>query len=75
VISLNVNPDNILTNYQIGLSCANNFEILKQNLQLLIENDSLYQLISKNALKYAIENHNIKKIAKNWQLLIQKLIN
>ncbi|MHA1252166.1 MAG: glycosyltransferase family 4 protein [Candidatus Helarchaeota archaeon] len=75
VISLNVNPENILNKNKIGFCCNNNFNKMKIFLDYLIKNETLYNLYSKNAYMYVKQHHNIEKIALEWITLINKILN
>lgn len=50
VVSLNSNPDNILTDYQLGIYCDSNTDKLFSSVELLLENSDLANRISINAL-------------------------
>lgn len=67
ILSLNVNPNNFLTEHQCGFYCQNDMELLKDNLLTLATDKALYQKMSANAYQYAKENHDI-------QLNTQKLL-
>ncbi len=60
VVSLNVNPDNILNEYGIGLSCSGSFEKFVQSIRLLVENSSLRKSMGEKARNYALEHHSEK---------------
>lgn len=61
VISMNSNPDNILTEKSIGFVCPT-FNELVEKTELLIINHQLRNEMGKKAYNYAIENHSIEKI-------------
>lgn len=68
VVSLEIDPDNILENNGIGY-CARSYENLLQKISMLIRNDELRQEMGKKAKQYALENHslsNINKIIKEF---------
>ncbi len=60
VVSLNVNPDNVLNTQGIGLACSGSFDKLIQNVQLLIENDQLRTSMGEKARSYALDHHSEK---------------
>lgn len=66
--SLNVNPDNIINKFNIGIFAKNNYEKLKLGVKQLIENKKI-NLVSKNAFHYAKENHDIEKISNQYEKL------
>jgi len=74
VISLLVNPDNILSKYNIGLCCNNNFEQLKRHLTILLEDPTLIKIYSENAFKYAKKHHDIVSIGNQWLKLIKTIL-
>ncbi len=75
VISLNVNPDEILTKNMIGIYCNDNIKKLELSLRQLLENKDLYESYSKNAFSYVKNNHDIIEISKKWLLLFEKICN
>jgi len=75
ILSLNVDPDNFLTENQVGLSCNNDFNKLVKNLNILLRETDLYNLMSNSALNYVSKNHDIKKVTTEWIDIIFKLYN
>ena len=73
IISLNVNPDNILTEYNCGFYCNDDFNLMNTNLNELLSNKELYKKMSLNAIEYAKKNHDVKKIAKQLLSQINKI--
>ncbi|MHA1386671.1 MAG: glycosyltransferase family 4 protein [Candidatus Helarchaeota archaeon] len=66
VISLNVDPDNVIKKEKIGFH-SRNFEQLIKDVKTLITNKKLREEMGQRAQKYAYKNHsmdNIKKIVK-----------
>ena len=74
VISLNVNPDEILTKNKIGIFCHDDLKKMEFSINQLFENKELYDSYSKNAFNYVKNNHDIKIISKKWFELIEKII-
>lgn len=70
--SLNVNPDNIINRFDIGVFAKNNYEKLRLGIKQLLENKKI-GLISKNAFYYAKENHNIEKISNQYEKLFSSI--
>ncbi|MCY1635007.1 glycosyltransferase family 4 protein [Marinifilum sp. D737] len=60
VLSMNSNPDEIISNQQIGFICPT-IEELSSKIELLVENKILREDMSNKAYQYAIENHSIEK--------------
>ncbi len=73
IISLNINPDNILDNYEMGLNSIT-FENLKIGLRNLLNDKKLYAQLSNNAYRYAKENHDIEKIKLEYEQIFNKII-
>ena len=74
VISLNVNPDEILTKNKIGIFCHDDLKKMEFSINQLFENQELYDTYAKNAFTYVKNNHDIKIISKKWFELIEKII-
>lgn len=60
IISLNANPDNIITNYNLGIYCHNKIEHLKLGIDELLNSSDVYKEKSRNSIEYALKNHNIE---------------
>lgn len=71
IVSLNVNPDDVLNKYQCGFICENCFEVVNQYLDKLLHDQKLYKKMSESAYKCAKKNHDIKKNAKQFYNLIR----
>ncbi len=61
LLSLNVNPDQFIDEYDCGFFCGNDKSRLNLNLEFLISNRSVYSRKSKNGYNYAKKYHDIKK--------------
>ncbi|MHA1500145.1 MAG: glycosyltransferase family 4 protein, partial [Promethearchaeota archaeon] len=66
VISLNVNPNNIFDDYNIGYYCNDNFDLLKEKLSELMQNSALQETIGRNAYSHVRKFHDIEIIGKHW---------
>lgn len=73
ILSLKINPDNVITNHKCGIVCNNCYNKMVNNLKLLLTNQDLYNKLSENALRYAKEHHDIDKISMKWINLLIKL--
>lgn len=66
IISLNVNPDNFLNKYNCGFCTEGSKNKITEEIKRILNNKSLWTVISKNAYNYAREDHdmerNIKKV-------------
>jgi len=65
IITLYVNPEEFLNVHQCGFCCNGNIELLDEKIKELINNRKKYGIFSKNAFKYALENHDISVTVKN----------
>lgn len=68
VISLHIDPDNILRDRRLGF-CSKTFENMVKDLNYLIENPELRLKIGERAFKFAINNHSMKNILKIKEIL------
>ncbi len=71
VISLNVNPDNLITEYRLGIWCNNDFNIMVENLKKLLYDEDIYQYYSQNCFDYVQQHHNVKENIKKWIEIIK----
>jgi len=70
VVSLNVNPDNILDQYHIGLFADDSFEKLKANVTYLIRNNEIRKKIAARGQAYAYKEHSMNNVNKLIKYLI-----
>ena len=63
VISLQVDPDNVLTKRGIGF-CSGNFMKLVEDTRLMIHDHNLREKMGNTARKYAIQYHSLKNLDK-----------
>jgi len=68
VVSLNVDPDNILKNYGIGFH-SGSFKQLIKDTEMLIGNEELRNALGERAQKYAFKNHSLANIEKIVELI------
>ncbi len=73
IISLDVNPDNILDEYNCGFFCDGDLDEMNKRLDQLLNDANLYERMSENAYRYAKENHDIEKNAKELYRVIMDL--
>lgn len=69
-LSLNVNPDGVLTKFNCGIFAEGSLEKLKAGLKRLIENKDLRSKIGDNIHKYTLENHNTQKNCEKFKKLV-----
>ncbi len=65
IVSLYVNPEEFLNIHQCGYCCNGSIELLDKKIKELIHNKKQYEFLSKNAFKYALENHDISVTVRN----------
>jgi glycosyltransferase involved in cell wall biosynthesis len=70
VVSLQVDPDNVLEKEGIGI-CSGNFEQLVKDTHKLITDDSLRNQMGNKARAYAIKNHSLKNMDKIIDLMVR----
>lgn len=74
VVSLNVNPDDILERHQVGL-CAQGSEVrLAQGVQDLLTYDRQWRRMSENARQYAQKHQNLEDAAQAYRHLFDLLL-
>ncbi|MBE3089002.1 MAG: glycosyltransferase [Actinobacteria bacterium] len=73
VVSLNVDPDGIISEYKLGY-CSKTFDQMLNNIEILLKDKQLLETMGKNGRKYVKENHNMQKIVDQYEDLIQKMI-
>lgn len=69
VISLNIDPDEVICNMKLGLH-SKTFEQMIIDVNTLLHNDDLRNEMGMNAKKYVEQNHDVKKIANQFEKLI-----
>ncbi len=72
ILSLNVNPDNFIVEYDCGFFCNNNLNTMIKNIQNILINPMLYNRLAQNAYQYAIKNHDITVNANKFIDIITK---
>ncbi len=73
IVSLRVNPENILEEYGMG-KCANgSISKLIADVEEILESPQTWRTMSESAYRYAQENHDSKHIASQYKALFQEL--
>lgn len=67
IISFSFEPDNILTNNKIGFCANGDFNKMVEYIQLLNDDENLWQEYSQNAYNFAKENFDIEKIIEKYK--------
>jgi glycosyltransferase involved in cell wall biosynthesis len=73
VISLNVDPDDIISKYKLGYH-SKTFDQIIDNIRTLLKDKELLEIMGENGRKYVEENHDIRKIADQYENLIENLV-
>lgn len=73
ILSLNVNPEGFLEKNHIGYCVNNDYNKLIEKSLMLINKPDVYERFSNNCEKYAREHHDIKKISRDFLLLVNKI--
>ena len=72
ILSLNVNPDEIIRKYGLGYFCGGDSNKLEEGLEVLLKNKS-YLKAGEEGLRYLKNNHSIKHGTKKLIKLITQL--
>ena len=73
VISLNVDPDNILQKHKCGYFCKNDYDIMLKKSLGLLSNKNKYLSMSRKANLYGYKHHNINNIVMELADIIKGL--
>lgn len=73
VVSLNVDPDGVIAEYKLGYH-SKTFEQMLENIKELLNDIELLQIMGENGRKYIEEHHDVRKIADQYETLIEKLL-
>jgi glycosyltransferase involved in cell wall biosynthesis len=72
ILSLNVNPDGFLEQYNCGICCDDRFECLVDSLNSILA-ENRYVELGKNARRYVEQNHDIKRTVEVYKQMFGKL--
>ena len=72
ILTLNINPDNVINVYSIGLH-SYDLKQLASDLKNLLTDKQIYKKLSDNAYDYAKQHHNIDKIKEEYKSLFLDL--
>jgi len=72
VVCLNVDPDGIITKYELGYY-SKNYEQMINDIKVLLDDKELRQTMGENGRRYTEENHDIKSIANEYENLFNDL--
>ncbi|NOZ35169.1 MAG: glycosyltransferase [Chlorobi bacterium] len=74
VVSLNVNPDNFITEYNCGIFAEGNLEKLLSETEKLLQNKADLKIKGDNLFRYLQENHDIKIVGKQFKQFIESVL-
>ncbi len=74
-ISLKVDPDGMLSHHNCGLSCDDDFDLLKEYITRLMIDDDTCAQIGQYATRYVAEYHAMEKIVAQYVSLFDALGN
>ncbi|MCF6366603.1 MAG: glycosyltransferase family 4 protein [Bacteroidales bacterium] len=74
IVSLNVNPDNFITDYNCGIFANGNFDLLYSKMKELLKNKSEIIQKGKNCFKYLQENHDINIAGEKLKFEIENVL-
>ncbi len=74
VVSLNVDPDELLTDKQLGKTANGDWDNFKQTIESLLANDEDWRRLSQNARRFAEEQYDINRIGQAFLNHIQQLV-
>jgi glycosyltransferase involved in cell wall biosynthesis len=72
-VSLDVDPDDVIKKNKLGFH-SGSFEQMAKDVRFLIENKKVRQEMGRNARKYVLREHDIKKIVPKYIELIEKMV-
>jgi glycosyltransferase involved in cell wall biosynthesis len=72
VVSLNVDPDGLIRNGQLGF-LSGTFDRMVSDITLLVENEDLRMKLGRNGRQYAEKNHDIRQVAKQYVTIFEGL--
>lgn len=74
VLSLDVDPDNVINENNLGLCSNGDLNVLNKKIREIIQNPTELKNLGKNCRDYAINNHDIKKIARKYYYIYKRFI-
>jgi len=72
-VSLNVDPDDVIKKNKLGFH-SGSFEQMVKDVRFLMQNKRVRQEMGRNARKYAIREHDFRKIAPKYIELIEEMV-
>ena len=73
IATLNLNPDSIITTYNLGTCAHGDFELLVQQVRTLLEQPEELEIKSKNVTGYMRAHYDIERVAEKWLHLFAEM--
>jgi len=70
IVSLNVNPDNFLNEWNCGFDCKGSFDKMVEYTQLLLSDNETYNTMSANIFDYVKTNHDLESNIDKFKTLL-----
>ncbi|MCF6184795.1 MAG: glycosyltransferase family 4 protein [Bacteroidales bacterium] len=74
IVSLNVNPDNFITEYNCGIFSEGNFDKMLSEMKILLKNENELKIKGENLFKYLKNNHDFNIIGKRFINIIESVL-
>ncbi len=74
IVSLNVNPDNFITEKECGIFADGDFNKMVEETKKLLQNEFKLENKGENCLNYLKKNHDITIVVKQLEQIINKTI-
>ncbi|NHN60112.1 MULTISPECIES: glycosyltransferase family 4 protein [Halorussus] len=71
VVSLNVNPNDLLQTHDIGFCADGSTETMRKRLQELVQDEEYRHQLKINAYKHFVENHSIQQVANQYEAVFR----
>jgi len=71
ILSLKVNPDNFIHECECGVACDDDYDKLKQGLDIFLENGKLRERLGENGYNFLKKEHNIENNILKWKELLK----
>lgn len=73
ILSLAVDPDNFIVNYDAGIVCSGDYEKFKEGLKILLAQEEIRNKKGENLYQYFKAEHDLGKNIKKWEELLRVL--
>jgi glycosyltransferase involved in cell wall biosynthesis len=74
ILSLNVDPNGMFSNYRGGICCGGNFDYFLKAFKILVGNEEKRVELGKNAFDYAQMNHQLDDAVKHFDRIIKRVL-